>query len=35
VIAAPSNRTMGAFILIDEMTNETVAAGMIEAPDGR
>jgi bifunctional enzyme CysN/CysC len=31
--AYAGNRTTGAFILIDEMTNETVAAGMIEAPD--
>ena len=27
------NRSTGSFILIDEMTNQTVAAGMIE--DGR
>ena len=33
--AYADNRTTGAFILIDEATNETVAAGMIEAPDAR
>ena len=27
------NRTTGSFILIDESTNETVAAGMIGVPD--
>jgi bifunctional enzyme CysN/CysC len=26
------NRTTGSFILIDESTNETVAAGMIGTP---
>ncbi len=29
----PSNRSMGAFIIIDSLTNETVAAGMIQ-PSG-
>ena len=25
----PDNRTTGAFVLVDEATNETVAAGMV------
>jgi bifunctional enzyme CysN/CysC len=29
-----SNRQMGAFILVDESTNKTVAAGMITRPGG-